>query len=186
MNIRPLSPATGWRHHWRGRRRAWAPVPLALAALALTAACTGPYGGTSSAATPTAADGNAAVVATASTALGTILVDGTGRTVYEFANDTGSTSTCDGGCASIWPPVVAPDSLPAPLTGVSGELGSTTRNDGSRQLTIAGHPVYTYVGDGAAGDTNGQGLDLNGGEWNVVSPAGSPVTERGSSSATTY
>jgi len=161
-------------------------VSLALATLALTAACSGPYGGTSSAATPAVADGTAAVVATASTELGTILVDGTKRTVYEFANDTGSTSTCDGGCASIWPPVVAPDTVPASLPGVSGHLGSTTRPDGSEQLTIAGHPVYTYSGDDAPGDTNGQDLQLNGGVWNVVSPAGSPVSGNGPSSAGSY
>ena len=186
MNVRLLSqPETPSRRRRRpGRRRAWAAVPLAVAALALTAACTGGgYGNTSAAATPEAADGKAAVLATASTGLGTILVDGNKRTVYEFAKDTGSTSTCDGGCASIWPPVVAPDTLPASLPGVSGELGATTRTDGGRQLTIAGHPVYTYSGDDAAGDTNGQGLLLNGGVWNVVSPAGSPVTGSGSSAS---
>ena len=184
---RSKTETTGGRRHPPGRGRAWAPVPIALAAVALTAACGGPYGRTSAAATPQpAADGTSAVLATASTGLGTILVDGTGRTVYEFAKDTGSTSTCDGGCASIWPPVVAPETLPASLPRVSGQLDSTTRTDGSEQLTIAGHPVYTYSGDGAPGDTNGQGLDLNGGLWNVVSPAGSPVNGSGSSSAGSY
>jgi len=188
MDVAPLSTpeTTGGRHHWPGRARAWVPVPLALAAVTLTAACTGPYGATSSAATPTAAGGTAAVVATASTGLGTVLVNGNGRTVYEFAKDTENTSTCDGGCASIWPPVIAPETLPTSLPGVSGQLGSTTRNDGTRQLTIAGHPVYAYSGDDAAGDTHGQGLDLNGGVWHAVSPAGSPVTGNGSPSSTTY
>jgi predicted lipoprotein with Yx(FWY)xxD motif len=126
------------------------------------------------------------VVATASTGLGTILVNGTGRTVYEFGKDTGSRSTCDSGCAFVWPPVAAPATLPASLPGVSGQLGSTTRTDGSKQLTIAGHPVYTYSGDNAAGDTTGQGIQLNGGVWNVVSPAGAPVTGSASSSSSTY
>jgi predicted lipoprotein with Yx(FWY)xxD motif len=188
MDVALLSKlgTTGGRHHWSGRGRASIPVPLVLAALTLTAACTGSYGSTSSAPTPTAADGNAAVVATASTGLGTVLVNDNGRTVYEFAKDTGSTSTCDGGCASIWPPVIAPDTLPTSLPGVSGQVGSTTRRDGTEQLTIAGHPVYAYSGDNAAGDTNGQSLDLNGGVWNVVSPAGTPVTGKGSSPSSTY
>jgi predicted lipoprotein with Yx(FWY)xxD motif len=188
MFARQLSKpeTTGARRQRRGRGPAWAPVPIALAAVALTAACGGSYGGTAAAAPQTAADGTVALVATASTGLGTILVNGTGRSVYEFARDTGSTSTCDGGCASIWPPLVAPDTLPPSLPGVSGQLGSTTRTDGSRQLTIAGHPVYTYSGDNAPGDTNGQGIQLNGGVWNVVSPAGSPVTGSGPSSSSTY
>jgi predicted lipoprotein with Yx(FWY)xxD motif len=169
-----------------GRRRARTLIPLAFGTLALTAACTGPYGGTSSAATPTAANPNAAVVATASTGLGTIVVNGTGRTVYEFGKDAGSMSTCTGGCASIWPPVAAPDPVPAALPGVWGQLGSTTRADGSKQLTIAGHPVYTYSGDNAAGDANGQGITLNGGVWNVVSPTGAPVTKPAATSSTSY
>jgi predicted lipoprotein with Yx(FWY)xxD motif len=177
------------RRRRAGRRGAWAAVPIALGAVALTAACGGAYGSTSTAASSApvpAPGGTVGVVATASTGLGTVLVNGTGRTVYEFAKDTGSTSACNGGCASIWPPLAAPATLPASLPGVSGQLGSTTRTDGSRQLTIAGHPVYTYSGDNAAGQTNGQGLQLNGGVWNVVSPAGSPVTGSGSSSSSAY
>jgi predicted lipoprotein with Yx(FWY)xxD motif len=126
------------------------------------------------------------VVATAATGIGTILVDGRGRTVYDFANDTGSTSTCDGGCAAEWPPVAAPDPLPASLPGVSGRLGSTTRGDGSRQLTVAGHPVYTFAGDGAPGQTNGNGITLDGGLWTAVAPAGSPLAMGASSGASTY
>jgi predicted lipoprotein with Yx(FWY)xxD motif len=166
----------------RSRRGTLVAVPLALGALALTAAC-GASGGTASAA-PSTSNGSGPV-ASASTDLGTILVDGRGRTVYEFANDTGTRSTCDGACAQEWPPVMAPDALPTSLPGVSGELGTTTRGDGGTQLTIAGHPVYTFSGDGAPGQTNGQGINLNGGVWNVVTTAGSPV-QAGSSAPATY
>ncbi|HLM05157.1 MAG TPA: hypothetical protein VK402_08240 [Blastococcus sp.] len=167
------------------RRRLWVAVPVAMGALALTAACSSPYGGTSSAASSAPAQGSAAagaVVAAASTDLGTILVNAKGRTVYDFANDTGSTSTCNGGCAQIWLPVAAPDALPASLPGVPAELGSTTRTDGTTQLTVAGHPVYTYDGDNEPGETNGDGLTLNGGLWTVVSPDGSPGAAASSSS----
>jgi predicted lipoprotein with Yx(FWY)xxD motif len=159
------------------RSRAW--VPLASGVLALTAACgAAAYGGTSTASSPRspAAQEPAAVIGTASTGLGTILVTGEHRTVYEFGADTGSTSHCNSGCSSIWPPVIAPATLPSSLPGVTGTLGSTTRADGTKQLTVAGHPVYTYSGDSAAGQTNGQGLRLNGGLWTVASPAGAPVT----------
>jgi predicted lipoprotein with Yx(FWY)xxD motif len=166
-----------------GRRRSWVAVPFALGTLALTAACGGPYGGS---ATPApAASNGAAPVAAASTDLGKVLVDARGRTVYEFANDTGTTSTCNGGCAQEWLPVVAPASVPRTLPGVAGDLGSTTRTDGSKQLTVAGHPVYTFSGDSAPGQTNGQGITLNGGLWNVASPAGSPIAA-GSTSSGTY
>jgi predicted lipoprotein with Yx(FWY)xxD motif len=159
------------------RRRLWAAVPLALGTLALTAAC-GSDGGTSTAASSASATAPAATgaaLAAASTGIGTILVDGTGLTVYDFANDTGSTSTCTGGCAQIWRPVVAPDPLPASLTGVPAELGTTARTDGTEQLTVGGHPVYTYQGDDAPGQTNGNGLTLNGGLWTAVSPDGTPL-----------
>jgi predicted lipoprotein with Yx(FWY)xxD motif len=163
------------------RRPLWVVVPVAVGALAVTAACGSPYGGTSSApAQGSAAAG--AVIARASTDLGTILVDAKGRTVYDFANDSGSTSTCNGACAQTWLPVAAPDALPASLPGVPAELGSTTRTDGTTQLTVGGHPVYTFDGDSGPGQTNGDGLTLNGGLWTVVSPDGSPGAAGSSSS----
>jgi peptide/nickel transport system substrate-binding protein len=55
--------------------------------------------------------------------------------------------------------------------------GTTTRSDGSHQLTVAGHPVYTFAGDTSPGQTKGQGITLNGGLWTVVSPSGSPDTK---------
>jgi predicted lipoprotein with Yx(FWY)xxD motif len=171
-----------------GRRRTWVAVPIGLGALALAAACQ-PYGGTSNAASSASAPASAAagaVVGPSSTSLGTILVNAEGRTVYDFANDTGGMSTCNGGCAQTWLPVAAPDSLPASLPGVPAALGSTMRSDGSKQLTVAGHPVYTFDGDSAPGQTNGEGLTLNGGLWTVVSPEGSAPAARSSSSAPSY
>jgi predicted lipoprotein with Yx(FWY)xxD motif len=72
------------------------------------------------------------------------------------------------------------------VAGVTGELGSTTRSDGSKQLTVAGHPVYTYEGDSAPGQTHGNGITLNGGRWSAVSSSGSPVSTTSSSSSTGY
>jgi predicted lipoprotein with Yx(FWY)xxD motif len=142
--------------------------------LALIAACSssdGSGGSGNSASVPRA---TGEVVNAQSTSLGTILVDGKGRTVYVFANDKANASNCDAVCAADWPPVPAPTPLPASLTGVSGTLGMINRSDGSHQLSVAGHPVYTFSGDSAAGQTNGQGINLNGGLWTVVLPSGAP------------
>jgi predicted lipoprotein with Yx(FWY)xxD motif len=147
---------------------------LATTGVVLASACSSSGGSGGSGPTPTA-PGQA--VSAQSTSLGKILVDGTGRTVYVFANDKANSSTCDGACAADWPPVPAPSSLPTSLAGVTGALGEATRSDGSRQLTVAGHPLYRFSGDSSAGQTHGQGLTLNGGLWTVVSPAGTPETK---------
>jgi predicted lipoprotein with Yx(FWY)xxD motif len=171
--------AEGRRRSRRGGRSTWVAGPLVVGAVTLTAACgssqaSGP-GATEPSTQPSA---TGALLSSASTRIGTVLVDGRGRTVYEFANDRASTSTCTGACASDWPPVVAPTSLPSSLPGVSGQLGTTTRDDGSRQLTVAGHPVYAFAGDTAPGQTNGQGIRLNGGLWTAVTPSGGAVESR--------
>jgi predicted lipoprotein with Yx(FWY)xxD motif len=149
---------------------------LAVAALGLAAAgCASSPGGSGGPVPTPAATGD--LVSAQPTSLGTILVDGTGRTVYNFANDTNGVSTCtDAACTANWPFVPAPAALPASLPGVTSALDSTTRPDGARQLTVAGHPVYTFAGDSLPGQTNGQGQTLNGGVWTVVSPAGAPIT----------
>jgi predicted lipoprotein with Yx(FWY)xxD motif len=148
-------------------------LSVATAGLTLTGACSSASGSGSSPQEPPA---TGEAVSAQSTSLGTILVDGRGRTVYVFANDKANESTCDGACAADWPPVAAPSTLPESLPGVTGALGTTTRSDGSQQLTVASHPIYTFSGDSAAGQTNGQGLTLNGGLWTVVLPSGEPDT----------
>jgi predicted lipoprotein with Yx(FWY)xxD motif len=146
-------------------------LTLAVAGVALSSAC-GSSGGSSATGPTPQATGEA--ISAQSTSLGKILVDGRGRTVYAFANDKTNVSTCDGACAADWPPVPVPSQAPASPPGVTGALGATTRTDGTRQLTVAGHPVYTFSGDSAAGQTKGQGITLNGGLWTVVSAAGAP------------
>jgi predicted lipoprotein with Yx(FWY)xxD motif len=104
-------------------------------------------------------------------ALGPILTDSEGRTLYLFLQDRNATSTCAGSCAQTWPAVTT-TGTPKAGDGVSGKLGTSERADGTTQVTIAGHPLYTYASDAAPGDTNGQGV---GQVWFVVSPKGSPV-----------
>jgi predicted lipoprotein with Yx(FWY)xxD motif len=171
----------------RRRARSIAVASLAVAALALTAAGCGSDSGGSAGSAPAAPAPSATgdVLSAQSTSLGAILVNGKGLTVYDFANDKNGASTCTAACAANWPFVPAPAALPASLPGVTGKLGATTRSDGARQLTVAGRPVYTFVGDSAPGQTNGQGITLNGGLWTVVSPAGAPLANPHPAGATT-
>ena len=99
----------------------------------------------------------------------TVLTNANGRTLYRFVPDTATRSACYGTCAAYWPPVRG-TATAGP--GVTGRLGTITRSDGSVQATYDGHPLYTYVGDTAAGQANGNRLNLNGGLWYEVSPSG--------------
>jgi predicted lipoprotein with Yx(FWY)xxD motif len=136
-------------------------------------ASAGSYGASEGA--PAAAGYGEASVALAHSKLGTILVDGQGRTLYLFEADEGTASTCDGACASSWPPLTTAGS-PIAGPGVSAsKLATTTRGDGTTEVTYHGHPLYTYAGDGAPGHTTGQGSDSFGAEWYVLSAAGTPI-----------
>jgi predicted lipoprotein with Yx(FWY)xxD motif len=114
--------------------------------------------------------------------LGRFLVDGQGRTLYLFERDTGTMSTCSGGCATVWPPATTTGKPQAGKNVNAALVGSTKRSDGQSQITYNGHPLYRYTGDSAAGDTNGQDLDQFGGSWYIVSPAGKKIESDSSTS----
>ena len=95
----------------------------------------------------------------------TVLTNARGLTLYLFAPDTPATSKCYGSCAAYWPPVTG---TAAASPGLPGRIGTITRTGGSRQLTYNGHPLYTYIGDSAPGQANGNNLNLNGGLWHEV------------------
>jgi predicted lipoprotein with Yx(FWY)xxD motif len=99
----------------------------------------------------------------------TVLADANGRTLYWFAPDTATRSACYGSCAAYWPPVKGPATAGP---GVTGTLSVLTRSDRSVQAAYDGHPLYTYVGDSAPGQANGNGLNLNGGLWHEVTTSG--------------
>jgi predicted lipoprotein with Yx(FWY)xxD motif len=143
--------------------------------IALVAAGCGSSGGGSS--TPAAASSSSGpAVASSSTSLGTIVVDAKGRTLYQFAKDTGKQSTCSGACASNWPPYTA-TTKPAAGSGVSaGAISLVKRADGAKQVTLDGHPLYYFTGDQSAGQLNGQGVDAFGAKWWAVAPSGTSVT----------
>jgi predicted lipoprotein with Yx(FWY)xxD motif len=142
---------------------------VVIAALVLVAGC-------SSSTKPKAAPVVHGAIGTVSASIGTVLTDSAGKTLYRFALDSPGKSACTGSCLQYWPIVAAPATLPSSVAGVSAALGSITRADGTKQLTVAGYPMYTYVGDKDAGTTAGQGLNLSGGLWWAVSPDGVQVT----------
>lgn len=120
-----------------------------------------------------------AQVRTADNQLGTILVDGTGRTLYRFTRDTGDVSTCEATCAGKWPPLGTSGAPTAGGQARSGLLDTTRRRGGWTEVTYAGHPLYRYAGDAAAGDTDGEGLEAFGGLWYVVAPSGTTIKPGG-------
>jgi predicted lipoprotein with Yx(FWY)xxD motif len=156
-------------------------VALAVAIGALVAAC----GGSSSSTAATSASPSPTSVATGekiavatNAKLGQFLVDESGMTVYLFLSDTATTSTCYTSCASVWPPVLTTGT---PQTGTGADaslLGTLTRTDGKVEVTYAGHPLYYFVQDKAAGDARGQGINGFGALWWVLSPAGAAITTK--------
>jgi predicted lipoprotein with Yx(FWY)xxD motif len=94
-------------------------------------------------------------------------VNPSGLTVYVFDADLplNGASSCSGACAVLWPP------LPPPAGAtIASPWGTTTRSDGTTQLSYAGRPLYLYAGDSAAGQTNGDGLNSFGGLWHIARP----------------
>jgi predicted lipoprotein with Yx(FWY)xxD motif len=154
-------------------------VPLTALALA---SCGGGGEATSSPKPPKTASGGPATVGVATTGLGRILVDSSGRTIYLFKRDFGTRTACNGACASAWPPVRA-NGEPTVGPGANASLvGTTARPDGTPQLTYNGHPLYLYHGDEKPGETDGEGSTAFGAAWYALSPAGDQLTGQASSS----
>jgi predicted lipoprotein with Yx(FWY)xxD motif len=88
-----------------------------------------------------------------------VLVNRRGRTLYIDQKDTrAGISACTGVCATAWPPVVVA-AAPVYGRGLRASMFSTIiRKGAKRQLAYNGKPLYTFRGDTAAGQTNGQGV----------------------------
>lgn len=150
-----------------------APSTAASASAPTTATGGGKYGSgdeasaaPSAAASEPAADGGGGI-ALADNALGKILVNGAGLTLYAFTPDSAGTPTCYDTCAQNWPPATGDISAGAGLD--ASLLTTVDRTDGSTQLKYGDWPLYLFAGDQAAGDTNGQGLNS---KWYVIGADG--------------
>jgi predicted lipoprotein with Yx(FWY)xxD motif len=149
---------------------------IALAACSNSSTTSAAGGGTSSSASGT----GVTVQLASSDQFGSILTDAQGRSLYMFEHDTTSKSTCNEGCAPTWPALTV-TGQPIAGDGVDSALmGTSVRDDGTTQVTYAGHPLYMFSGDTAAGDTNGEGI---GGIWFLVSAKGDAVQAGGASSS---
>lgn len=110
--------------------------------------------------------------------LGEVLVDGEGgMTLYVFAPDRAREVTCAGECASVWPPMKLEQGQLTRATGRvrASLLGSAPDPEGGEVVTYAGWPLYRYVADTEPGDANGQAVNLNGGYWYAITPAGKVI-----------
>jgi predicted lipoprotein with Yx(FWY)xxD motif len=112
----------------------------------------------------------AEAISVESSDLGDILVDGEGKTLYVFDNDTDENSTCYDDCEANWPPLT--EEVEAGEGVDASMLSTSEREDGSAQVTYGGRPLYYFAADQAPGDTNGQGI---GDVWWVVGPDGKAI-----------
>jgi predicted lipoprotein with Yx(FWY)xxD motif len=113
-------------------------------------------------------------VTTGDTDLGTVLTTADGLTLYGFTDDTDGTSTCTGDCAQTWPPLLVEEDFVVG-DGLDATVFTTTeRDDGSLQLVAGDWPLYTFAGDQAPGDVNGQGV---GDVWFAVTPDGQLIED---------
>jgi predicted lipoprotein with Yx(FWY)xxD motif len=119
----------------------------------------------------TTAAPKATVATTSNAALGTIMVDASGKTLYTFDKDTSPTSACTGNCAATWPPLVLQSGANAPVAGPGlTNLTAVARPDDATRMQVVwnGKPLYTYAADTAPGETKGDGV---GGIWHVAKPS---------------
>jgi predicted lipoprotein with Yx(FWY)xxD motif len=160
---------------WRLRRPAFV-VAAALAPCALTFAACANGGNVTTLSAPPTTDPSLTLTLQKSPA-GPILATGNGNTLYDFVPDTPTHSACiDDGCVFQWPPLVVNGPVRV-QTGLDPSLvGTLRRPDGSRQLSYAGHPLYTYNLDVTPGMVTGQAIDQNGGLWYVLGRRGNQIT----------
>ena len=146
------------------RRTAWVHVvPAAVIVLAAVATV---------AASAQAAPWAAARLSVRTTEYGKALFGPSGKVVYVFGADRGSTSHCYGACAKAWPVYYAKGGLTAGAGIKRSLLATTKRRDGRRQVTYAGRPLYYYVGDTKPGQIRCQKAAEFGGTWLIVRPSG--------------
>jgi predicted lipoprotein with Yx(FWY)xxD motif len=170
LGLFAVSPeaASGSRGPGQGLARLLAGIPMAqtlvavISVVALVLLLIAEAGSGAPAAT---ASGGTAALKTAKVGSVTVLTNAKGLTLYTFAADSPGKSNCYGSCAAYWPPVTG---SPSAAAGIAGTFATTTRTDGTKQVTWNGHPLYTYVGDHGAGQASGNNLNINGGLWKEI------------------
>jgi predicted lipoprotein with Yx(FWY)xxD motif len=144
-------------------------VLLSAASISAVASAQGPH--------PTANAARASKVGLRHTAVGTILVSASGRTLYEFTRDRAHSNTCVkiSGCSEIWPALTT-SGKPTAGPGVRASLLSTIKlPGGAKQVTYAGHALYLYSADSGPGETSYVGEKAFGGTWYAINSSGHTV-----------
>ncbi len=167
---------------------------LSAAAVLTVAACSSSSSSSSAASAPassapaSSAPASSAAAASGATVSATtiggtqVLAASSGLTLYWFAPDTPTASKCSGSCATFWPPVKGPLTAGS---GVTGQLGTITRSDGTKQATYDGHPLYTFAGDTGPGQAKGNAVNANGGLWYEMTVSGATPAASASAAAAT-
>ena len=107
-----------------------------------------------------------------STSEGQVVANADGQTLYTYKDDAPTSTACTAAwCVQDWPPLVVTQA-PTAIIGINAPLGILRRPDGTMQLTLSGHPMYTFSGDDRPGDLRGMGI---GGDWYPISPDGTKV-----------
>jgi predicted lipoprotein with Yx(FWY)xxD motif len=123
--------------------------------------------------------------------LGTVLVNQKGQTLYMLTSEKGGKITCtaSNGCLHAWPEINLPSGTTAAKAGSGVQaslLGTVKGAAGQTEVTYNGWPLYTFIGDSAAGMAKGQGLNNFGGIWYVLNTSGNPVTAKATSGGGGY
>jgi predicted lipoprotein with Yx(FWY)xxD motif len=172
-----------------GTHSGYLKTAVAASALLVVAACgsssansagsSGSGAGAGSGGSTSSPSGRNIEVETHSGPLGTYLTDSSGRTLYMFASDTPTTSSCTGTCLTYWPPLTTTSSPKAGGGATAAKLGTISSGGSSKQVTYAGHPLYYYAPDTKPGDMTGQGSSNFGAKWWILAPSGTPITGSG-------
>jgi predicted lipoprotein with Yx(FWY)xxD motif len=121
---------------------------------------------------PATPSGPAMVNAGTNATHGSILVDDKGMSLYLYTKDTPNTSTCYDKCATAWPPLLTNGSAVGGSGLDASKFGTTTRTDGTVQVTYNGWPLYYFAKDKQPDDVMGQGV---GSVWYLVSTTGDAI-----------
>jgi predicted lipoprotein with Yx(FWY)xxD motif len=156
-----------------------------LGVAALLAGCGGGSQKTTTSSTTSSSGSSAKPSTSFSTAIvpgvGSVLVDGSGRTVYVLTSDGHSNVPCTAasGCTALWPGLPLPTGSSGAKAGTGVEaslLGTKKLSDGKTYPTYNGWLIYEYAGDSGSGQAKGQGIKSFGGTWYALNASGNPVT----------
>jgi predicted lipoprotein with Yx(FWY)xxD motif len=181
--------------HRRGPLRSW----LLTGGLALSTAVTVAACGSSSSSTASGSPSSSAPAASSSAAsatistksvhgVGTVLVNGQGRTLYMLTSEKSGKNTCTqaNGCTQAWPETLLTSGVTTAKAGSgvqSSLLGTVKDTSGNLEVTYNHWRLYTFAGDSGPGAAKGQGLTSFGGTWYVLNGSGDPVTASPSGNA---